>query len=84
MDPSAAVATGSRDLIRWVPLVLLGDVPHVWFQDRYTLPRVFGEDYRRYQRATPFLIPTRASLRHFLRSLLGARAEPGAPPSGRD
>ena len=78
--PAAAVATRSRDLLRWAPLVVLGDVLHVWFQDRYTLPRVFGEEYRRYQRTTPFLVPTRASLRHFRRSLFGTSADPGAPP----
>lgn len=64
--PAAALAARSRTFLRWVPLVLLGDVVHVWFQDRYTLPRVFGEEYRAYQRTTPFLLPTSASLRRFL------------------
>lgn len=55
--PSAAVASGSRDLLRCWPAVIVGDVAHVWAQDRWLLPRVFGEDYREYQRRTPFLVP---------------------------
>lgn len=67
--PAAAVATRSRTLLFWWPAVWLGDVAHVWFQDRYTLPRVFGDEYREYQRTTPFLLPNRASIRAFTRSI---------------
>jgi protein-S-isoprenylcysteine O-methyltransferase Ste14 len=33
------------------------------FQDRVVFPRVFGEPYRKYRRAVPFLVPSRASFR---------------------
>jgi protein-S-isoprenylcysteine O-methyltransferase Ste14 len=44
--------------IIWYALDLL----HVYVQDRYLFPGQFP-DYRRYQRATPVLWPTRASVR---------------------
>ena len=65
---AAIAARSARLLVAW-PLIILGDAIHVWFQERAVLPRVFGESYRDYQRATPFLIPTRRSARRFVRSL---------------
>ena len=55
--PCAGLATRSRDLIRYWPIILAADVAHVWVQDRLLLPRVFGEEYRAYQRRVPFLFP---------------------------
>ena len=66
--PALAVAARSRTLLIWSPVVWLGDVLHVWFQDRHTLPRVFGDEYREYQRTTPFLFPSRTSIRAFRHS----------------
>ncbi len=57
--PSAAVASGSKALLRWWPAVIAGDVVYVWIEDRFILPRVFGEQYREYQRRVPFLLPLR-------------------------
>lgn len=65
----AALAARSRRLLVAWPAMILGDVVHVWFQERAVLPHVFGEAYRDYQRATPFLVPTRRSVRRFTRSL---------------
>ncbi len=73
--PALAVAARSRSLLLWWPVVWLGDVLHVWFQDRYTLPRVFGDEYREYQRTTPFLLPTRASVGACIRSFSDSAAE---------
>lgn len=61
-----AIATRSRRLLVAAPLWWLGDVGHVWFQDRHVLPRVFGEQYREYQQTTPFVLPSARSLRRFL------------------
>ncbi|MEX2375018.1 MAG: hypothetical protein WD942_05445 [Dehalococcoidia bacterium] len=57
--PCAAVASGSKALMRWWPVVVAGDVAYVWIEDRFILPRVFGEEYREYQARVPFLIPLR-------------------------
>ena len=38
------------------------DLLYAWFQDRVTFPKTFC-DYREYQKAVPFLIPTPASIR---------------------
>lgn len=53
----AGFATRSRDLIRLWPIVIAADVVHVWIQDRWLLPHVFGDEYRAYQRRVPFLVP---------------------------
>jgi protein-S-isoprenylcysteine O-methyltransferase Ste14 len=64
----AAVAARSRRLLLAWPAIILGDAVHVWFQDRVVLPRLFGEAYRDYQRRTPFLIPSRRSVRRVARA----------------
>ncbi len=59
----------------WLGLLWLGlDVLYVAVQDRIIFPARFS-GYRAYQRTTPFLIPTRDSLRRFL---LGAQNDPAA------
>ncbi len=64
-----AIASRSKRLLIASPLMIAGDVGHVAFQDRYVLPEVFGDAYERYQRNTPFLVPTARSLRRFVRTL---------------
>ena len=71
---AAAVATRSRRLLTAAPLLVLGDVAHVKFQDAVVLPAVFGEAYREYQRHTPFVVPTLESIRRFVRTAI--RPEP--------
>ncbi|HEY8490756.1 MAG TPA: methyltransferase [Dehalococcoidia bacterium] len=74
---AAALATRSRRLLTAAPTLILGDVVHVAFQERFVLEPYFGEAYREYQRTTPFLIPNRASAARFLAGLRGRRpAEP--------
>ena len=41
---------------------------YAWFQDRVTFPRTFA-DYRSYQQNVPFLLPTKASLKRFAKTL---------------
>lgn len=55
--PCAGLAARSRDLLRYWPVILVADVLHVWIQDRFILPRVFGGEYRAYQQRVPFLFP---------------------------
>jgi protein-S-isoprenylcysteine O-methyltransferase Ste14 len=64
-----ALATRSRRLLAAWPVIIAGDAFHVWFQERAVLPRVFGEAYREYQRTTPFLVPTRRSIRRVTRAV---------------
>lgn len=73
--PLAALAAHSRRLLLAWPAVILGDVVHVWFQDRTVLPHVFGEAYRDYQRTTPFLVPSRRSTRRVTRAVRGRTHE---------
>jgi len=72
-----ALATRSKRLLLASPLMVAGDVGHVAFQDRYVLPEVFGDAYERYQRTTPFLVPTPRSIRRFVETL------PGRPAADR-
>jgi protein-S-isoprenylcysteine O-methyltransferase Ste14 len=55
------LASRSRPLLIAAPLWLAIDILYVWLQDRFFFPRQFP-DYRRYQRETPMLWPTRASV----------------------
>lgn len=57
--PAAAVASGSKDLLVWCPMIIAGDIVYVWIEDRFILPRVFGQEYREYQQRVPFLLPLR-------------------------
>ncbi|MDO4545348.1 MAG: hypothetical protein Q4C25_04260 [Bacillota bacterium] len=51
-------------------LFCLLDVAYVIFQDRWTFMKTF-EDYREYKTETPFLIPTKASIKKCLKSMKG-------------
>ncbi len=46
----------------------LMNLAYAWFQDRVTFPKTFS-DYESYQESTPFLIPTRSSIRMARRTL---------------
>ena len=70
---TGSFATRSRRLLLATPLLVLDDGVDVAFQDRYTLPRVFGEQYARYAESTPFLLPSARSLRHFRATALARR-----------
>jgi protein-S-isoprenylcysteine O-methyltransferase Ste14 len=72
---ASAVATRSRRLLMAAPLIVAGDVAHVAFQERFVLGNVFGAEYRRYQRETPFVIPTPASARRFVRTAIRPETE---------
>ena len=51
-----------ESLLRNGMVFSLLDLLYAWFQDRVTFPKTFC-DYGKYQKAVPFLIPTRASIR---------------------
>lgn len=76
--PFGGLATRSLHLLLAAPVIALGDVVHVWFQERVVLPRVFGQPYCDYQATTPFVVPNRASLERFRRTIRGAAAD-GVP-----
>jgi protein-S-isoprenylcysteine O-methyltransferase Ste14 len=64
----AVLASRSYTLL-WAALLWWGlDFIYAWWQDRWLFPRQFP-DYRAYQRETPMFLPTRASIRHCLRTL---------------
>lgn len=65
---SAALATRSRQLLKAAPVLIAGDVLHVWFQEKYVLVDEFPQAYREYQRSTPMIVPNAASLRRFTRT----------------
>ena len=64
-----ALATRSWRLLAAAPILVAGDVGHVAFQERAVLTKEFGQAYREYQRSTPFVVPTGASVRRFLDGL---------------
>ncbi len=62
------LATGSV-LMFWAMLLwTLMDVVHVWVQDRFIFPQTLKE-YEKYQKSTPFLIPTIRSTRRCIATL---------------
>lgn len=61
-----ALATRSLRLLLASPVLIAGDVVHVWFQERFVLGTVFPGSYDRYRQHTPMLVPTAASARRFL------------------
>ncbi len=67
-----AMATRSRRLLLASPVLIGGDVVHVWFQERTVLEAVFPGSYGRYRASTPMLWPTGASTRRFLQQLRSA------------
>lgn len=75
---TTAIATRSKRMLIAAPFMIAGDVMHVAFQERAILVHVFGDEYRTYQRTTPFLVPTAASFTKFARTI-GRRARAAAP-----
>ena len=69
--PSARVSLSAWRLSRTRAALFMvaGDVMHVAFQERAVLVHVFGDAYRAYQQATPFLVPTPASFAKFVRTV---------------
>jgi protein-S-isoprenylcysteine O-methyltransferase Ste14 len=79
---ASAVATRSRRLLWAAPVLIAADVAHVAFQERFVLRTVFGAAYERYQRETPFVVPTPKSAGRFLRTVTSPeREEPAAEPT---
>jgi protein-S-isoprenylcysteine O-methyltransferase Ste14 len=74
---ASAVATRLRRLLLAAPLIVAGDVAHVAFQERSVLGNVFGTEYRRYQQETPFVVPTPASARRFVRTAFRSEGTAG-------
>lgn len=70
---TTAIASRSKRMLLAAPFMVAGDVMHVAFQERVVLVEVFGDAYREYQRSTPFLVPTPASIVRFVRTV-GRRA----------
>jgi protein-S-isoprenylcysteine O-methyltransferase Ste14 len=66
------LATGSGTLVVALPLWISLDVAYVAWEEAVVFPVQF-EDYARYQRTTPMLVPTLRSLRRAL-GTLGRRA----------
>ena len=66
---TSAIASRSKRLLIAAPFMVAGDVMHVAFQERAVLVHVFGDAYRAYQQATPFLVPTPASFAKFVRTV---------------
>jgi protein-S-isoprenylcysteine O-methyltransferase Ste14 len=73
---ASAVATRSKRLLLAAPILVAGDVAHVGFQERFILTSVFGTSYVRYQQRTPFVVPTPASLRRFVRTAVRPEDDP--------
>ncbi len=65
---SVFAASGSIGLARAIPVWVGLDILYVLVQDRFFFPRMFGEDYRAYQRSVPMLVPTAHSIRECART----------------
>ena len=58
---SLVLVTRSRLLLLATPVWLLADIAYVWIQEKFFLGRMFA-GYEQYEKETPMLIPTRASI----------------------
>jgi protein-S-isoprenylcysteine O-methyltransferase Ste14 len=70
----------SRVMLIAAPAWLLLDILYVWLQDRYFFPRQFAT-YRQYQRQTPMLWPSRASVQRCWQTLPWRRKQLPSHPS---
>lgn len=73
MLASLFAATGARLLLVAAPFWIAADVAHVLVQDQYFFVRMWGEEYREYQRTVPMLIPNRRSVARCIESLWPSR-----------
>ena len=67
--------TGRDMVLYFAVLLVVLDIVHVALQDFVFFPRMFP-GYKEYQQQTPFLIPTRASLRKCFRTLFAQQSSP--------
>jgi protein-S-isoprenylcysteine O-methyltransferase Ste14 len=65
---SLLLASRSRVLLVAIPVWVVLDVLHVTVQDKFFFPRMFSE-YKEYQKKTPMLIPTLASISECIRTV---------------
>ena len=64
---SMVLVSRSLVLAMAVPFWIVANVGCVYLEEKVNLEKAFGEEYKEYQRVTPMLIPTKASLLRFLR-----------------
>lgn len=65
---SLSIALDSRALMSVALTASVMNLMYVWMQDRYVFPHTI-RGYDQYQRTTPFVLPTRSSLREALRTI---------------
>ena len=65
--------TGSLALLLALPLWTALNLLYVFIQEKFFFPRMFGQEYRRYQLNVPMIVPTSASIRACLRTFIPAK-----------
>jgi protein-S-isoprenylcysteine O-methyltransferase Ste14 len=65
--------TGSKTLLFALPVWSAADVIYTILQERFIFIKMFGEEYRAYQKEVPNLIPTCKSIKKFLSTLKNSR-----------
>jgi protein-S-isoprenylcysteine O-methyltransferase Ste14 len=61
--------TGSKTLLFALPVWSAVDVVYILLQERFIFIKMFGDEYRAYQKEVPILIPTRKSIKKFVSTL---------------
>ena len=63
--------TGSKTLLIALPVWSAADIIYVILQEKFIFIEMFGEEYRKYQKEVPILIPTIKSIKRCITTLTG-------------
>ncbi len=67
--------TGSRMLVFTIPVIVSMDVVYVAIQEKYYFIKIFGEEYREYQKTVPMLFPSVYSIKRCVSTFFAGRQQ---------
>jgi protein-S-isoprenylcysteine O-methyltransferase Ste14 len=65
--------TGARMLLFTIPVIVSMDVVYVVIQEKYYFVKIFGEEYREYQKSVPMLFQSVPSIKRCVSTFLSGR-----------
>jgi protein-S-isoprenylcysteine O-methyltransferase Ste14 len=65
--------TGSRMLFYTIPVLVTMDIVYVVIQEKYYFIKIFGEDYKAYQKNVPMLFPSVHSMKRCVSTFFGGK-----------
>jgi len=67
--------SGSRMLLFTIPVIVSMDVVYVVIQEKYYFMKIFGEEYREYQKTVPMLVPSMYSIKRCVSTFFSGRQQ---------